>query len=54
MQPYGVARSWDEYPVFKNPTRRSARKHTAIKKMLHRRERRVTKYRVKIGDLTER
>ena len=43
MRPYGVRRSWDEYPVFKNATRKSARKHSRIKKMFHRRERRTWK-----------
>lgn len=41
MKPYGVCRSFDEWPVFKNATRKSARLHSEIKKLLHRRERRT-------------
>lgn len=51
MKPYGVARNFDEFPYKRNNTRRSARLHTSIKKMLHRRERRVVKYKIKVGDL---
>lgn len=41
MKAYGVCRSWDDWSTFKNNTRKSARKHTAIKKLLHRRARRT-------------
>lgn len=41
MKPYGVPRSWDEFPLFKNSTRKSTKKHSKIKKMFHRLARRT-------------
>lgn len=43
MRAYGVARTHDDMPYFKNATRKSARRHASIKKDLHRLARRTWK-----------
>lgn len=48
MKPYGVKRAWNNDIMVKNGVAQRRGKHRKWQKVMHRRERRVTKYLLKL------